>query len=356
MVRTVVRAVLLLGLAVCNARSRTLYDTLGVKREEATPASIKKAYKRMALKCHPDRQVNADAATRAKAEAEFKKAAHAYEVLSDPDKRKVYDSYGEEGLQAKEQGADFASSPFVRAAHRHGGPGSVGGMSDGAYSFGSSPFGGGGGMRFGGASFGKGGGVRFSVNGADLFEALFSSMGGMASSGMGGEPSSAFGRGRSRSAGRTAAPPRAVEVTCSLAQVYSGHEKKLRVRLRGESTVVSLHVPPGCRPGTKLLASGAAGATAGLSFVLKVAPHPWLERDGDDLVWRCTLTRAQARAKKGVRLRIRTLDGRELVVSTRGSKVRDGTRHRVRGEGMPEPGGVRGRKGDLIIVFAVTGR
>src|SRR5689334_14105580 len=68
------------------------YATLGIARE-ATPEEIKKAYRKKALECHPDRNPNDH-----KAEAQFKQVSEAYEVLSDENRRRIYDQYGEEGL------------------------------------------------------------------------------------------------------------------------------------------------------------------------------------------------------------------------------------------------------------------
>jgi len=84
------------------AAKRDYYDVLGIDRE-ATPEQIKKAYRQAALKYHPDRNRNDP-----EAETKFKQAAEAYEVLSDPQKRSIYDRYGHAGLAG--QGLhDFSS-------------------------------------------------------------------------------------------------------------------------------------------------------------------------------------------------------------------------------------------------------
>ena len=70
------------------------YQTLGVKKT-ATDAEIKKAFKKMAIKYHPDK--NKDDPDKAK--TQFQKIANAYETLSDPEKRAVYDEHGEEGVK-----------------------------------------------------------------------------------------------------------------------------------------------------------------------------------------------------------------------------------------------------------------
>ena len=91
------------------ATKRDYYDVLGVSRD-APLDEIKKAYRQMALKHHPDRNPGDDAATK-----KFKEAAEAYEVLSDPDKRQRYDRYGHAGLN----GAafhDFRSADDIMSA------------------------------------------------------------------------------------------------------------------------------------------------------------------------------------------------------------------------------------------------
>ncbi|MCA9298273.1 MAG: DnaJ domain-containing protein, partial [Phycisphaerales bacterium] len=84
--------------------TRDYYEVLGVGRD-ASPDDIKRAYRRLAMKYHPDR--NPDDA---EAESRFKEAAEAYEVLSDEKKRRVYDQYGHDGLR----GHGAASHDFSR--------------------------------------------------------------------------------------------------------------------------------------------------------------------------------------------------------------------------------------------------
>ena len=74
------------------------YDLLGISKN-ATQAEIKKAYRKMAIKWHPDKNLN----NKDKADAKFKEISEAYQVLSDKEKKKIYDKYGEDGL--KNEGA-----------------------------------------------------------------------------------------------------------------------------------------------------------------------------------------------------------------------------------------------------------
>ncbi|KAG5187864.1 heat shock protein 40 like protein [Tribonema minus] len=160
----------MLAAAVC---ARDFYKTLGVKKN-ASEKDIKKAYRKMAIKWHPDK--NPD--NQEKASKKFAEIAAAYEVLSDADKRKIYDQYGEEGLK--------------HGGGEGGGPGGPGGFPGGAggfpggFTFQQGGFGGGG----GGTPFGGGGGGNtFHFGGSDpfdLFERFFASEGGGGGLGMGG--------------------------------------------------------------------------------------------------------------------------------------------------------------------------
>src|SRR5262245_21074211 len=91
------------------ATKRDYYEVLGLKREAAAD-EVKKAYRQMALKFHPDKNPGD-----AEAERKFKEAAEAYEVLSDPGKRQRYDRYGHAGLEATGGVEDFTNAQeFLR--------------------------------------------------------------------------------------------------------------------------------------------------------------------------------------------------------------------------------------------------
>ncbi|KAJ1632175.1 hypothetical protein T492DRAFT_612581 [Pavlovales sp. CCMP2436] len=340
MSRTVRLLVVLVFLAALGGtHAKSLYDTLGLRKGEASDVDVKRAYRRMALKHHPDRHPKADA--KLANEKKFKEVSTAYEVLGDPEKRRVYDQFGEQGIKAQEAGADFSNA-------RAGGGSSFGGTSP--FGGGTSPFGG---VRF---SFGQGAGGGLD----EIFSAFFGQGGGGQFGGAGarrGAPPAATTRSAAGTKGAATAGP--VEVRCTLVQLYAGCSKSLKVSRGGRSAVVEFNIAPGTRPGTLLrtAATASPGVAQGMRFVLRLAAHPWLSWEGDNLLWRCVLTRAQAKNRKGVKLRIPCLDGRELLVSTKGLRVREGSRHVLRGEGMPlaAPQGTgAGRRGDLIIVFSVS--
>ncbi|KAF4700090.1 DnaJ sub B member 4 [Perkinsus olseni] len=91
------------------------YGILGVKKD-ADQDEIKKAYRRMALKWHPDKNPN----NREAAAEKFKEVAEAYDVLSDPQKKAVYDQYGEEGLKGGAPGGPGPSGPDAQGYYTTG--------------------------------------------------------------------------------------------------------------------------------------------------------------------------------------------------------------------------------------------
>jgi DnaJ family protein B protein 4 len=259
-----------------------LYDTLTIK-PDATQEEIKKAYRKAALKWHPDKNKDNPSAAE-----KFKECSQAYEILSDPEKRKVYDQYGLEfllrGGSAPPPGAE-GGNPFAGA-----GNGGYGGMPGGFGGFEGMP-GGGGGTRtfhFGGGPAGfnfnnpedifaqfmrqDGGGV----GGDDDYANIFSAFGGAPGGG------SRSGRTRMRSSfsgpegrGRDSTP----EITTverplplSLEELYNGITKKMKIKRKtfDESgkrvqTDQLLEVPikPGLKKGSKIKFNGVGDQVEG---------------------------------------------------------------------------------------------
>ncbi|KZT01374.1 DnaJ-domain-containing protein [Laetiporus sulphureus 93-53] len=363
------------------------YQLLGVEKD-ASDEEIKKAYKKMALKWHPDRNSGSEQAS-----VKFKEISEAFEVLSDKQKRAIYDQFGEEGLKgggAPPQGA--------------GGPG--GGFSN----FGGFPGGGGTAFTFtsgpGGGNFGRGG---FSpTDPQKIFEQFFGfggmgGMGGMSGFGGGG---GGGGRSRSRASGmfadededmgggyhfagmpggmpgsrpstgragtrRTSSPapsgPSEISrpLPVSLEDLYSGTTKHLKVGrklLNGdtEHKVLEIHVQPGWKSGTKVRFPRAgneqpSGEAQDLVFVVEEKPHDRFVREGNDLVCSVPLPLVDALAGDGGKRIVEALDGRKLQVSLPGGVIKPGAQIVVPGEGMPirKEGAVR-RKGDLIVKWNIV--
>lgn len=341
---------------------RDYYTLLGLSNENPSDDELKKAYKKAALKHHPDRNPKNKEA----AEAKFKKVAEAYAVLSDKQKKHIYDTYGEEGLKN-------GPPPPSHAGFGMGGMGDMGGgniFSDGdgrTFVFSSGP----GGMGMGG----MGGGSMGSIDAHDLFAQLFGDndmggfgggfggLGGFGGGGMGGMGRGMPGIPKSRKAGMHS--PQSKEsvhkLSCTLDELYHGTHKKLKVtrnltdatgKVVPAAKVLEVDVQPGWKAGTKVRFAGAGdeqpdGSTQDIVFVLDEKPHKWFRRDGDDLHYTAKLSPEQAR--KGVKVTIPTLDGRKLKLET-AAAIPHGKKRVMAGEGMPTKSG---GKGALVLEFSV---
>jgi DnaJ family protein B protein 4 len=364
-----------------NGGGGGLYSTLGVPRT-ASSSDIKRAYRKMALRHHPDKVPEKD---RPNAERKFKEVAKAYEWLGDEKKRKLYDRYGERSLEP-----NFVPGPFDGAysgASSGGAGGGGGGGGGGGFHFGNGGFPGGFGVGGGGPPFGGGGGGMGGFADVDLNEILRQMMGGgmppgmdprrsrgagpgdgTGAGGMGNRhprPSSSTGGGQKRQRRRTPSPPRPVH--CSLDELCRGCTKRLRVTYPasdatgggvnggygmrgGRERVYEVRIEPGCGDGTVLnFPSDDDSGMPPIAFVVRERVHPYLERRGNDLVWRCRLSMGQA--ERGARLKLPLPDGSVLEVVSRGGTM-SGESTRVPGRGMPSAGG-SGRRGDVLIEFVV---
>eukprot|EP01062_Namystynia_karyoxenos_P061687 TRINITY_DN5410_c0_g1_i1.p1 TRINITY_DN5410_c0_g1~~TRINITY_DN5410_c0_g1_i1.p1 ORF type:complete len:354 (+),score=104.60 TRINITY_DN5410_c0_g1_i1:113-1174(+) len=349
--------------------SRKYYDALGVSTD-ADADAIRKAYKKQALLWHPDR--NPD--KKEEAEAKFKEISEAFEVLSDPKKRRIYDQVGEEGLKGG------AGGPPGGGGFPGGFPGGPGGFPGGA-----------GGHTFVFRSGGPGGGFTdprklfeqfFSgAGGDDGFDMPFMSMGGMPgmgggsmggfpfpmnmAMGMGGMPGMSTGGccGGGPCGQKRKGSLREFPCPCSLEELFTGKTKKMKItrkRLRGQqlvddAKVVEIEVKPGYKAGTKVTFAGEGDEDPSTSpgdvvFVIAEKPHERFQRSGNDLVYSAQLRQADV----GRPLRIEMLDGQPLEVPTHG--IRSGDQRVVSGVGMPtrSQGRVTGR-GDLLVKFAISG-
>lgn len=355
------------------------YKILGISKS-ANDDEIKKAYKKAALKWHPDR--NKDNETTAK--KKFQDVGEAFEVLSDKNKRTIYDQYGEDGLKGGIPTADAEGGAFPgMGGFSAGGPG--GGTRTFRFSTsGGNPFGGAGGFHpsdpndifaqiFGGASpFGMGG--MGSMGG-------MGGMGGMADDIPGSMPSfTSFGGGGSRGADMNAdtgskPQPKDFEtpLMLTLEELYKGTTKKLKIGRttaggRTEEKVVTIDIKPGWKKGTKIRFAGAGNETSpgvaqDLVFIVDERPHSRFTRNGDDLrlIQPLKLVDALDPPKPGSpnsRRKITTLDGRtiEVPIPSAGlgkTTISPGRTTRLAGEGMPISKVKGARKGDLVVEWNV---
>jgi len=288
------------------------YKILGVDRN-ASEKEIKRAYRQLARKWHPD--VNPGDHT---AEERFKEINEAYEVLSDPEKRRKYDELGANYQQWQRSGGrpgDFDFSQWFAGA-----PG--GGRVRVEYGDLSDLFG------------GQAGGGGFS----DFFQSIFGGMG----SGARVHEEAWAGVGR----GRDLEQP----VQISLEEAFAGTTRLLRTNGR----TLEVKIPAGVRTGSRVRiagegAPGRGGAARGdLYLVIEVLPHPRFKVEGDDL--RTEVPVDVYTAVLGGEVAVPTLKGQVLLKippETQGGKV-----FRLRGQGMPRLGDPKSR-GDLYAVVVI---
>ncbi|KAI9225138.1 DnaJ domain-containing protein [Blastocladiella britannica] len=326
------------------------YQLMGIAKS-ATDDDIRKAYRKLALKYHPDR--NQDPAAKKK----FQELSEAYEVLSDSNKREIYDRYGEAGLKGvPPDAADPGGPDGPRFASGGGFPpgGAFPGGGGTTFSFSSSGMPGGGGGAGGGDFGGLGG-----LGGAG---------GGMPGGIFGGMPGMAGHEARHRAATAAAhanghgngvdTVTRTLPV--SLEELYKGVTKKLKVTRRdndGSTTtaVLEINVKPGWKAGTKIKFPDQGdempgGQRQAIEFVLEEKPHPSYTRVGNDLHTEVRLSLVEALT--GFSKTVKTIDGRTLKVSSDKVTVH-GTEVRYAGEGMPVSK-TPGTKGALVVKYTVT--
>ncbi|HFC12336.1 MAG TPA: J domain-containing protein [Anaerolineae bacterium] len=281
------------------------YAALGVKKS-AEEAEIRKAYRKLARKYHPD--VNPDDSV---AEEKFKQINEAQEVLLDAEKRKFYDRFGDDWEQYQKAGIDpDAPNPP---------------------NFSQNPFGGG----------GFGGGQR--TMSPEEFEAIFGSDGG-----------DIFGDIFGRSGRRSQPRPRRGrniehEVIISLEEAFHGTTRTLQYE---DGRSIEAKIPRGVRTGSKVRLSGqgAKGSAGAGDLYLQVAvlPHPRYEREGDDL--RTTLDVDLYTALLGGKVDVKALD--RTVKLTIAPETPNGKTIRLAGLGMPNLRNPK-KRGDLYAKVAV---
>ncbi|ORX82664.1 DnaJ-domain-containing protein [Basidiobolus meristosporus CBS 931.73] len=333
--------------------AKDYYGILGVSKSD-NDETIKKAYRKQALKWHPDR--NPD--QKELADKKFKELAEAYEVLSDKNKRAIYDQYGEDGLKGGFGGGGGSEGGF---------PGGFPGGFQSA--FGNMP--GGASFSFGGPG-GSGGFRPFTPSNAeDIFKQFFGmngmgGMGGMGANFMDTDNDAGFGGfggagarpGFQRSATK---PVIQRSLPASLEDLYKGATKRLKVTKRLYDAASGLYTPtekiltvnikPGWKAGTKIRFSNEGdelptGGAQDIEFILEEKPHPTFKRESEHLVMNLDIDIVEALT--GFTKTVQSLDGRTIAITNRTPVTSPGQELRISGEGMPiskQPG----RKGDLVV-------
>jgi DnaJ family protein B protein 13 len=292
---------------------RDYYTDLGLTRS-ATEVDIKKAYRKLALKYHPDKDETAHAAT------VFAGVAEAYDVLSNPRNKGFYDLYGEEGL-------------------KRGVTDGKGGRRGGFYEFSQAP------VEVFNAFFGTDNPYKALNEIAEAFEAMTAT------------PKLKMGKAKR------------LTVSATLEEIFHGKLKKVQhtrksvtadKKVTSEERTLTIDIQAGIKTGTQFVFEGEGNQAPGMEpgpvvFTLSIEKHSTFERNGADLIFTAKLPLVHALC--GTDLSIQTLDqtARTLVVPV-SNIVRSGETLVVEGEGLPigtgacNPDGTLVR-GDLIVVF-----
>jgi len=279
------------------------YKILGVERSSKADA-IRKAYRKLAMKHHPDQNPGDKAA-----EERFKEINEAYQVLSDDQKRARYDQLGSAYSNWQQRGGsprDFNWGDWFSQS-----PGGAGGTRVSVDDLNE---------MFGGA-----GGDVFS----DFFRSIFGGMG-----------ASSRTSGRARPSAGYQQP-----VTISLAEAYSGARRRLTTGARR----MEVKIPPGVRSGSKVRVAGAAPEGSDLYLIVEVSEDPRFERDGADL--RTVASVDAFTAILGGEAEVETMAGKVKLSIPAGTQPEQV--FRLAGRGMPQLN-KKDAKGDLYVKLKVT--
>jgi curved DNA-binding protein len=290
------------------------YQILGVAKT-ASADEIKKAYRKLAIKYHPDKNPGDK-----QAEEKFKEISEAYAVLSDTEKRQQYDTFGSTGFKQRYSQEDIFRNFDLNDILRQ--------------------FGFGGNFRAGGGGTFHTSGFRPGAGGSP-FDNIFSNGGG--GGGCGGcGPQPVKGGDLT------------YELSVSLEDVLHGTEKTISLRQGGQTQNVSVKVPKGIEDGKRLRLSGkgapsSSGGPAGdLYLKIHVAEHPVFQRVDDDLVVEQRIPFSQT--CMGTTIEVTTLDGKKFNVKVPAG-VQQEAKLRIKGHGLPA--GPIGHRGDLLVKIAV---
>ncbi|HYA41314.1 MAG TPA: DnaJ C-terminal domain-containing protein [Syntrophobacteraceae bacterium] len=300
-----------------SVKYRDYYEILGIKRE-AGQNDVQRAYRKLARKYHPDVNKEPDA------EEKFKEINEAYEVLKDPEKRKMYDQLGPNW----KAGQDFRPPPGWETRFDFGGGGPQ-------------------------TEFQWGGAGGFS----DFFEALFGGMGGFRQA-RGGARQGGFGRG---SVFQQPGADQETTIRISLEDAFHGGTKSVLLqgrvinpqgRMQVQEKRYDVKIPPGILPGQRIRLAGqgeegsGGGRSGDLYLRVEIEPHPAFELKGRDIFMELPV--APWEAVLGSEVRLPALSGSIDLKIPAGTQ--SGQKLRLRGKGMPNR---KGAPGDLYVTVVV---
>src|SRR6267143_6590395 len=297
------------------AEPRDFYEVLGVPRT-ANQKEIQRSYRKLARTYHPD--VNKDPA----AEERFKEVSEAYDVLSDPELRRRYDTFGRDFRQVPE-GMDAQTWQRVRAgAGQRQATGQRAGAGRGRRE---------GGSVFSSSDFGDGD-FSFSSGDIDIDDLLGGMFGGRSRAGRGFGP--------------TPGADQEAELTLTVEEAFAGGRRTVTLSTRGAPRTFEVNIPAGVADGQRIRLAGqggqgSGGAAAGdLYLVVRLAPHPRYRVEGRDITVELRL--APWEAALGASVTVEGPGGEAKLRVPPGTS--SGRRLRLRGRGLPNP---KGKPGDL---------
>ena len=275
------------------------YKALGIEKG-ASADEIKKAFRKLAVKYHPDRNPNNKVA-----EDKFKEINEAYAVLSDPKKKEQYDTFGSSGFHQQYSQEDIFRGFDFSGAYKDMGGGFSGGSAEDLFS------------RLFGGSFGRGG-----------------------------------GRGGFHGAPQKGADHE-MELTVSFRDAAQGAEKQIAFRRNGQREELKIKIPAGVDNGSRIRITGkggqgeGGGPTGDLYLMIRVLPDPVFSREGGDLFVERSIPFSAACL--GVSLVVPTLEGDKRIKVPAG--IQPGTKIRLKGCGIKTLGS--NAKGDLYVKIGV---
>lgn len=313
----------------------------------ATEDEIKKSYRRLALKYHPDKNKEPGA------EAKFKAIAEAYEVLSDKKKRELYDAFGEDGLNGQMPTGGFGGGGGGRGGANfsyHGDPHQTFQQFFGTNNPFDMFFGAGGtptGMDGLGGMGGFGGGPSFNMGGSPF-----------------GDPFGGAGVRARPSKPKKQDPPIEHTLGVTLEEVNKGCTKRMRINRkitepngieRKEEKVIIVNVKPGWKAGTKITFPREGdqhpdSIPADIVFIIKDKPHRQFERENSDIVYKMKINLKDALT--GTEIQVPNLDSDQLIRLNIQDVIAPNSSRRISGRGLPYPKDPS-KRGDLIVKFDI---
>jgi curved DNA-binding protein len=293
------------------------YKILGVKKS-ANAEDIKKAYRKLAMQYHPDRNQGDKAA-----EAKFKEISEAYAVLSDAEKRKQYDMFGSEGFQQRYSQEDIFSGFDFSDIFREFGFGGIGGRKRG--------------------------------KGSSIFDHIFSGATQGPRYQSKGDPFGSFSKGYGDRTRGLKGQDLVYELSLNLEDTINTQEKSISYNVGGVNHQVKVRIPAGIGNGKKLRLAGKGqpgpqgGSSGDLYIKIRILNHPIFQRQEDDLYISREIKFSEAAL--GTQIEVPTIDGKRLNLKIPAG-TQSGSKMRLKGHGLPRMGGAS--RGDAYVKIQVA--